>query len=84
MPAGARPDLSVDGTIQIERVPDALFVERLASAEPESVASVFKLDGSGADITGKGLIVHRDPDDYRTQPTGNSGPRAACAVITAS
>jgi Cu-Zn family superoxide dismutase len=39
--------------------------------------------GSGvADIVGKGLIVHRDPDDYRTQPTGNSGPRLACAVIT--
>ena len=38
--------------------------------------------GAGtADIVGKGLIVHRDPDDYRTQPTGNAGPRLACAVI---
>jgi Cu-Zn family superoxide dismutase len=38
--------------------------------------------GSGAtDIVGKGLIVHRDPDDYKTQPTGNAGPRIACAVI---
>jgi Cu-Zn family superoxide dismutase len=38
--------------------------------------------GSGAtDIVGKGLIVHRDPDDFVTQPTGNSGPRLACAVI---
>ncbi|TFY96676.1 superoxide dismutase family protein [Ramlibacter humi] len=38
--------------------------------------------GSGAnDIVGKGLIVHRDPDDYVTQPTGNAGPRLACAVI---
>ena len=38
--------------------------------------------GSGAaDIVGKGLIVHRDPDDYKTQPTGNAGPRLACAVI---
>ncbi len=38
--------------------------------------------GSGpADIVGKALIVHRDPDDYSTQPTGNAGPRLACAVI---
>lgn len=38
--------------------------------------------GSGVtDVVGKGLIVHRDPDDYKTQPTGNAGPRLACAVI---
>jgi Cu-Zn family superoxide dismutase len=38
--------------------------------------------GSGAaDIVGRGLIVHRDLDDYKTQPTGNAGPRLACAVI---
>ncbi len=38
--------------------------------------------GSGAtDIVGRGLIVHRDPDDYRSQPAGNAGPRLACAVI---
>jgi Cu-Zn family superoxide dismutase len=38
--------------------------------------------GSGpADVTGRGLIVHQNPDDYRTQPTGNAGGRIACAVI---
>ena len=41
------------------------------------------LAGPTNDIIGKGLIVHRDPDDYKTQPTGNAGPRLACAVITA-
>jgi len=41
--------------------------------------------GSGANsVVGKGLIVHANPDDYKTQPTGNAGGRIACAVIKAS
>jgi Cu-Zn family superoxide dismutase len=34
-----------------------------------------------ASIVGRGLIVHADPDDYKTQPTGNAGARLVCAVI---
>ena len=34
-------------------------------------------------IVGKGLIVHVQPDDYKTQPTGNAGARSACGVIRA-
>jgi Cu-Zn family superoxide dismutase len=34
-----------------------------------------------ASIVGRGLIVHAQPDDYKTQPTGNAGARSACAVI---
>jgi superoxide dismutase, Cu-Zn family len=37
-------------------------------------------DGPGS-VVGRGLIVHRDADDFKTQPTGNSGPRIACGVI---
>jgi len=41
--------------------------------------------GSGAtDIVGKSVIVHKDADDFKTQPTGNSGARVACGVINKS
>jgi superoxide dismutase, Cu-Zn family len=37
---------------------------------------------SPTDIAGKALVVHAKPDDYSTQPSGNSGDRIACGVIS--
>lgn len=36
-----------------------------------------------ASIIGRGLVVHADPDDFKTQPHGNAGARIACGVIQA-
>jgi HlyD family secretion protein len=47
LPSGARPDLTVDGTIQIERLPDVLYVGRPAFGEPNSRISLFKVVDGG-------------------------------------
>jgi Cu-Zn family superoxide dismutase len=39
-------------------------------------------DTAKNDIVGRGIIVHGGTDDYTTQPTGNSGPRIGCGVIS--
>jgi Cu-Zn family superoxide dismutase len=47
------------------------------------VLSGLTLAPGTTSIVGRALVVHRDPDDYTTQPAGNSGPRIACGVIGA-
>ena len=59
-------------------------------ADAEGVAKVdahfagVVLGGGGAtDAVGKAVVVHADPDDYTSQPSGNAGARIACGVIQA-
>ena len=47
LPQGARPDLSVDGTIEIERLPRVLFTGRPAYGQPNSTIGLFKLVEDG-------------------------------------
>lgn len=47
LPEGARPDLSVDGTIDLERLEDVLYVGRPAFGQENSTISLFKLDRDG-------------------------------------
>lgn len=47
MPAGARSDLSVDGTIEVDRLPDVLFVQRPANGQADQTVGLFKLEPDG-------------------------------------
>ena len=50
LPLGARPDLSVDGTVTLENLKDVLFVGRPVHGQPDSTIGIFKIidDGSEA------------------------------------
>jgi len=48
LPPGVRADLSVDGTVEIERLPDVLSVGRPAYGQPESTVGLFRLSPDGA------------------------------------
>jgi HlyD family secretion protein len=49
LPRGARPDLSVDGTIQVERLDNVLHVGRPAYGQANSTVGLFKLVGDGSE-----------------------------------
>lgn len=49
----------------------------LAGPRDTTLASIFDSDGTA-------VVIHADPDDYRTDPAGNAGKRIACGVITRS
>ena len=51
LPQGARPDLSVDGTIEIENLKDILYVGRPVHGQSDSTVGIFKLDEDGSDAT---------------------------------
>jgi len=53
-------------------------------AQVDTTAAGTTLHGEpNTDVMGKAIVVHESPDDYATQPSGNSGKRVACGVIAA-
>ncbi|HXU88107.1 MAG TPA: superoxide dismutase family protein [Methylomirabilota bacterium] len=68
--AGDLPNLNVgaDGSGRLETANEQISVGTGASS---------LLDADGA-----AMVVHASPDDFKTDPTGNSGARVACGVIT--
>jgi len=47
LPPGARPDLTVDGTIELEHLDDVIYISRPAFGQPQSTVKMFKLDDDG-------------------------------------
>ena len=59
----------------------ALKANKAGRANVQVDLDLITVTPGPASIIGRGLIVHADPDDYKTQPTGNAGARIACGVI---
>ena len=62
----------------------SLKADAPGGAKLSAVLDVITVSAGPASVVGREMIAHRDPDDYTTQPTGNAGPRIACAVIKAN
>ena len=59
-----------------------IVADATGAAKVDAVLSGTTLrSGAANDLVGKAVIVHGGPDDYKSQPAGNSGPRIACAII---
>lgn len=53
-----------------------------ASGEARFSGEIEGLSLSGmTGVVGRSVVIHADPDDYKSQPAGNSGKRIACGVI---
>jgi HlyD family secretion protein len=59
LPKGARPDLSVDGTIELEHLDDVVFVGRPAFGDEHSTVGIFKLMQDGSEAVRSQVLLGR-------------------------
>lgn len=59
-----------------------LVANAAGEARFSGVVSGLTLSGPNG-VVGRSVVIHADPDDYKSQPAGNSGKRVACGVILA-
>jgi Cu-Zn family superoxide dismutase len=63
-----------DGTLKVKVVVPGTYLRNAGRDTQAGAAQI--LDASGAAV-----VIHAQPDDYKTDPSGNSGDRIACAVL---
>ncbi|WP_374435678.1 superoxide dismutase family protein [Inhella sp.] len=78
---GAHPHGPQDAARHAGDMPN-LQADAQGKVDQKFVLKGAKLQGETG-LVGRAVIVHADPDDFKTQPTGNSGARMACGVIAA-
>jgi superoxide dismutase, Cu-Zn family len=61
----------------------ALIANKQGRAKVQADIDLITVGTGPSGIIGRSLIVHAQPDDYKSQPSGNSGDRIACGVIRA-
>ncbi len=60
LPKGARPDMSVDGTIEIVRLPNVIQIQRPAFGQRDSTVTLFKLEADGIHASAAKVTLGRD------------------------
>lgn len=58
-----------------------LKADAYGNASMTAELDIITVSEGPTSVVGHGLIVHAQPDDYKSQPVGNAGARMACAVI---
>ena len=59
----------------------SLKANKAGRGNVQADVDIITVRSGAASIIGRAVIVHADPDDHKTQPTGNAGARLACGVI---
>ena len=84
--AGDLPNLhaGADGKAMAEMVTGAIRLGQQPAASADGSAAAAAPAADIFDQDGAALVLHAGPDDYRSDPAGNSGDRIACGVIEQS